>query len=165
MSAAPSPIWSASRPIPRRGQPGSSPPNPTPRRRTSKQGVLNVLDKGGVDPADGRFPGPWHHGRHQRADRTQGRQGRADHHRGLSRHARDRARQPAGFLQPALRKARALRAALSAARAAGPDRLSRARNCTPLDLSGLPAILDDFRAEGVEAVAICFLHSYANTDA
>jgi len=33
----------------------------------------------------------------------------------------------------------------------------------PLDLSGLPAILDDFRADGVKAVAICFLHSYANT--
>jgi N-methylhydantoinase A len=32
----------------------------------------------------------------------------------------------------------------------------------PLDLSGLPAILDDFRAEGVEAVAICFINSYAN---
>lgn len=31
-----------------------------------------------------------------------------------------------------------------------------------LDLSGLPAILDDFRAEGVEAVAISFLHSYAD---
>lgn len=33
---------------------------------------------------------------------------------------------------------------------------------TPLDLSGLPEILDGFKAEGVEAVAICFLHSYAN---
>ena len=33
---------------------------------------------------------------------------------------------------------------------------------TPLDLSGLPSILDHFRAEGVEAVAISFLHSYAN---
>jgi N-methylhydantoinase A len=32
-----------------------------------------------------------------------------------------------------------------------------------LDLSGLPAILDGFKAEGVEAVAVCFLHSYANT--
>jgi N-methylhydantoinase A len=31
-----------------------------------------------------------------------------------------------------------------------------------LDLSGLPAILDDFRAEGVEAVAICLLHAYAD---
>jgi N-methylhydantoinase A len=32
----------------------------------------------------------------------------------------------------------------------------------PLDLTGLPTILDDFKAEGVKAVAICFLHSYAN---
>src|SRR5262249_55470722 len=32
-----------------------------------------------------------------------------------------------------------------------------------LDLSPLPAIIDDFSKEGVEAVAICFLHSYANT--
>ncbi|MBR7654240.1 hydantoinase/oxoprolinase family protein [Brucella oryzae] len=34
---------------------------------------------------------------------------------------------------------------------------------TGLDLSSLPAILDDFRAEGVEAIAVCFLHSYANS--
>jgi N-methylhydantoinase A len=33
---------------------------------------------------------------------------------------------------------------------------------TPLDLAGLPAILDDFRAAGVEAVAIAFINSYAN---
>jgi len=33
----------------------------------------------------------------------------------------------------------------------------------PLDLSALEEILNDFRAEKVEAVAICFLHSYANT--
>ena len=32
----------------------------------------------------------------------------------------------------------------------------------PLDLSGLPAILDLFKAEGVEAVAICLLQAYAN---
>ena len=34
---------------------------------------------------------------------------------------------------------------------------------TPLDLSGLPEILDGFKAEGVQAVAISLLHSYANT--
>ena len=33
----------------------------------------------------------------------------------------------------------------------------------PLDLSVLPAILDDFRENSVEAVAISLLHSYANT--
>lgn len=32
----------------------------------------------------------------------------------------------------------------------------------PLDLSGLPAILDDFRAEGVEAIAISFINSYSD---
>jgi N-methylhydantoinase A len=32
----------------------------------------------------------------------------------------------------------------------------------PLDFSGLPAILDDFRSEGVEAIAIGFINSYAN---
>ena len=31
-----------------------------------------------------------------------------------------------------------------------------------LDLSGLPAILDDFRADGVAAIAICLLHAYAD---
>ena len=32
-----------------------------------------------------------------------------------------------------------------------------------LDLGGLPQILEDFRDEGVEAVAICFIHAYANS--
>ena len=44
-----------------------------------------------------------------------------------------------------------------------PGRISyKGEELKPLDLSGLPAILDDFRADGVEAIAICFLHSYAN---
>ncbi|MDR3473918.1 MAG: hydantoinase/oxoprolinase family protein [Devosia sp.] len=38
----------------------------------------------------------------------------------------------------------------------------RGEEIAPLDLSELSAILDDFRREGVEAVALCFLHSYAN---
>ena len=44
-----------------------------------------------------------------------------------------------------------------------PGRMSyKGEEMRPLDLSGLPAILDDFKADGVEAIAICFLHSYAN---
>ncbi|MDN2565414.1 hydantoinase/oxoprolinase family protein [Aquibium sp. A9E412] len=44
-----------------------------------------------------------------------------------------------------------------------PGRISyKGEEMRPLDLSGLPAILDDFRADGVEAVAISFLHSYAD---
>ncbi|MBW1720668.1 MAG: hydantoinase/oxoprolinase family protein [Deltaproteobacteria bacterium] len=44
-----------------------------------------------------------------------------------------------------------------------PGRISyKGEELKPLDLSGLPAILDDFRTEGVEAIAICFINSYAN---
>jgi N-methylhydantoinase A len=44
-----------------------------------------------------------------------------------------------------------------------PGRMSQTgQERRPLDLTGLPAIVDDFRAEGVGAVAICLLHSYAN---
>ncbi|MAW82778.1 MAG: 5-oxoprolinase [Parvularcula sp.] len=32
----------------------------------------------------------------------------------------------------------------------------------PLDLSGIDPILEDFRNEGVETIAVCLLHSYAN---
>jgi N-methylhydantoinase A len=44
-----------------------------------------------------------------------------------------------------------------------PGRMSvHGQERAPLDLSGLPAILDDFRADGVQAIAICLLHSYAD---
>lgn len=32
-----------------------------------------------------------------------------------------------------------------------------------LDLSDLPAILEDFKADGITAVAVCFIHAYANS--
>lgn len=35
---------------------------------------------------------------------------------------------------------------------------------TPVDLSALPSMLDYFRQEGVEAIAISFLHAYANPE-
>ena len=38
----------------------------------------------------------------------------------------------------------------------------RGEELHPVDLSSLPAILSDFAREGVEAIAICLLHSYAN---
>ena len=45
-----------------------------------------------------------------------------------------------------------------------PGRVSyKGAEMKPLDLSGLPAIVADFRREGVKAVAICFIHSYADT--
>ena len=38
----------------------------------------------------------------------------------------------------------------------------RGEEMKPLDLGPLPGIVADFRAAGVETVAICFLHAYAN---
>ncbi len=44
-----------------------------------------------------------------------------------------------------------------------PERMDyRGAEMRPLDLKGLATILDDFRQDGVEAIAISFLHSYAN---
>ena len=44
-----------------------------------------------------------------------------------------------------------------------PERTSyKGEELKPLDLSELPAILEDFKADGVAAVAISFLHSYAD---
>lgn len=44
-----------------------------------------------------------------------------------------------------------------------PERISyKGEISQPIDLSVLPSILDDFRKEGVEAIAICFVNSYAN---
>jgi N-methylhydantoinase A len=46
-----------------------------------------------------------------------------------------------------------------------PERMSyKGEEAKPLDLSGLPAILDDFRAEGVQAIAISLINSYANSE-
>jgi N-methylhydantoinase A len=44
-----------------------------------------------------------------------------------------------------------------------PERISyKGAESRPLDLSALPGIIADFRAEGVEAIAISFINSYAN---
>jgi N-methylhydantoinase A len=46
-----------------------------------------------------------------------------------------------------------------------PGRISfKGEEMVPLDLTPLVGILDEFRAEGVEAIAICFMHAYANSD-
>jgi N-methylhydantoinase A len=45
-----------------------------------------------------------------------------------------------------------------------PGRLNfKGEELTPIDLSPIPGIVASFREHGVEAVAICLLHSYANT--
>ena len=67
-------------------------------------------------------------GRHQRDHRAEGRQGGAAHHRGLPRYPGDRPRQPPRLLQPGIPQAQAVRAPLSAPRAAGAHQLQRHRD-------------------------------------
>lgn len=44
-----------------------------------------------------------------------------------------------------------------------PGRMSyKGEELKPLDLSGLPDIIESFKSEGVEAVAVCLINSYAN---
>ena len=62
----------------------------------------------------------------------------ADHDRGLPRLARDRARQPARLLQPPLREAAAVRAALPAPRGAGPAHARRPASARRSTSPGCP---------------------------
>ena len=104
MSAAPSPTSSISRPTPAAGR-RSAPPRSTPRRPTTRRACSTCSRKAGVDPADISF---FAHGTTVVINALTERKGvkiGADHHGGLPRHARDRARQPARFLQPHLREA------------------------------------------------------------
>lgn len=39
----------------------------------------------------------------------------------------------------------------------------RGNEQVPLDLSGLPTIIADFKADGITAVAVCLIHAYANS--
>ena len=103
-----------------------------------ERGVLDVIAKSGVARGGHRLPRPRHDRRHQRADGAQGRHDRPDHHRGLPRLARDRARQPARLLQPLLRQAGAVRAAPPAARGAGPARADRAPSARRSTSTGCP---------------------------
>ncbi len=126
-----------------------------------EKGVLNVLEKGGVDPSEVDFLA---HGTTVVINALTERKGVKV---GLitTKGFRDtleiaRGNRPDFFNlhyeKPEPFVKRYLRAELA-------GRMNyKGEEVTPLDLSGLPAILDHFRAEGVEAIAISFLHSYAN---
>ena len=124
-------------------------------------GVLNVLEKGGIDPATVDFMA---HGTTVVINALTERKGvpvgliTTEGFRDILEIARGN--RPDFFnlhyVKPAPFVPRHLRAEV-------PGRMTYlGKERHALDLSGLPAILDMFRAEGVEAVAICLLHGYAN---
>ncbi|EAR51876.1 5-oxoprolinase (ATP-hydrolyzing) [Oceanicola granulosus HTCC2516] len=127
-----------------------------------ENGVLNVLKKGGIDPETVTFMA---HGTTVVINALTERKGvkvgliTTEGFRDVLEIARGN--RPDFFNlhyeKPAPFVPRHLRAEL-------PGRITyQGQERTPLDTSGLPAILDGFRAEGVEAVAVCLLHAYADT--
>ena len=100
---------------------------------------------------------PRHHGRHERDPRAQGRADRADHHRGLPRRPRDPHAADAAPLRHHLDQAAAAGRALPAPRGAASASTSTARSCAARRRPDAEA--PDARDEGVEAIAVCLLHS------
>ena len=124
-------------------------------------GVLNVLDKGGIDPASVDFMA---HGTTVVINALTERKGvpvgliTTEGFRDVLEIARGN--RPDFFnlhyIKPAPFVPRHLRAEV-------PGRMTyKGNERSALDLSGLPAILNNFRNDGVAAVAICLLHGYAN---
>jgi N-methylhydantoinase A len=126
-----------------------------------EEGVLNVLEKGGVDPASVDFLA---HGTTVVINALTERKGvkvgliTTEGFRDTLEIARGNRpdffnlhyEKPKPFVPRYLRREL-------------PGRMSyKGEEMRPLDLSGLAAILDDFKADGVAAVAISFLHSYAD---
>lgn len=126
-----------------------------------EQGVLNVLAKGGIDPASVDFLA---HGTTVVINALTERKGvkvgliTTDGFRDTLEIARGNRpdffnlhyQKPKPFVPRYLRREL-------------PGRMTyKGEELKPLDLSGLAAIVADFKADGVEAVAISFLHSYAN---
>ena len=126
-----------------------------------EQGVLNVLEKGGLNPAEIDF---FAHGTTVVINALTERKGvkvgliTTEGFRDTLEIARGN--RPDFFnlhyKKPEVFVERYLRREL-------PGRFTyKGEEVKPLDLSELPEILADFRADGVEAIAVCFLHSYAN---
>lgn len=126
-----------------------------------EQGVLNVLEKGGVDPASIDFMA---HGTTVVINALTERKGvkvgliTTEGFRDSLEIARGNRpdffnlhyRKPEPFVPRHLRRELAGRMSY------------KGEELKPLDLSPLAGIIADFKAEGVQAVAVCFLHSYAN---
>ena len=160
MLGGPSPIWSLSRAARTGSEISSAKSDTTPP--DYETGVIKVLEKCGIDPSSIDFMA---HGTTVVINALTERKGvkvgliTTEGFRDTLEIARGN--RPDFFnlhyLKPETFVPRHLRAEV-------PGRMTyKGAERQPLDLGGLPAIIEGFRAEGVEAVAICLLHAYANT--
>ena len=103
---------------------------------------------------------PRHDRRDQRAARAQGRARRAPDDRGAPRRDRDARGAQGRPLQPPHAAARAAGAARPAPRACGSACAPTGAWRRALDRRSLDRAIADLRRDGVEAVAVCYLHAY-----
>ena len=124
-------------------------------------GINAGVEKAGSDYALGRpVPARLDH-RHQHDPRAHRRQDRAAHHRGLSRHLRDRPHQPARRLQSVLPEARAAGRARAALRGEGARARRRRGRHAARRGRDRGARRASSKQLGIEAAAILFLNCYA----
>ena len=103
-----------------------------------------------------------HDARHQRGDRAHGRGHRHAGDGRLQRHPRYGLRAPLRPVRPARQVSAAAGAAPAAPRGAGARALRRQRRAAARRGGGAAPPRKRFQELGVAAVAVCFLHSYAN---
>ena len=136
-----------------------------PRRpaRGVVEGIRRLCEKAGVALARDRQPPARHHGRDEHRAHALGRRGRDDHDRGVPRHPAHRAAQEAVQLLAPAGAALAVAPARQApppadgrgARDGAERRRARARSTRTRCASACAQLRD----AGVEAVAVCLLHS------
>ena len=132
----------------------------TPQRLVT--GIENGVGKAGTRIRRGAAVPARHHGRDQHHPGTQRRAMRAADHAGLPRHLRDRPRQPAGVLQPVLPQARAADRPRPALRDHGAHGRAGHGADPARRGTGACTVAQHAVSQGVEAIAILFLHSYRN---
>ena len=126
------------------------------------RGVAESLALAHCRHAGARRGAAWLDHRHQHGAGAQGRAHRADHYARLPRCLRDRARQPHRGVQSVLPPAQAAGTARAHLRGRRADRRRR-RGADPARRGrGRSACRRRSRPSGIEAVAVCLLHAYAN---
>ena len=132
----------------------------TPQRLVT--GIENGVGKAGSQLLGGAAVPARHHGRDQHHPGAQRREMRAADHAGLPRHLRDRPRQPAGVLQSVLPEAHAADRPRPALRDHGADGRAGHGADPARRGAGAGRWRGTRSTQGVQAIAILFLHSYRN---
>ena len=125
-------------------------------------GVAIVTRDAGIAAVRHRHHHPRHDAGDQRADRAPRRQDGVRHDGRLPRRDRDADREPLRAIRPESSAADAARPARATASRSGAASAREGQELQPLDEAALEEIADRIAAGGFGAVAVGFIHSYAN---